>query len=145
VAALSVATVQRFLPRSRVALVGLPLSVVDLAVRMSAGAALTLIVTYAAATLGATWSGLLAVFPLLGIILSVSSQRAPGPDVVVSLLRGMVLGRFSFFAFCLCLALMLPRQGVVLSFVAALVLSMLVQSATRALATMKPVTAAATP
>lgn len=140
-AALAVAAGQQFLPRSHVALVGLPLSIADVVVRMIGGALLTLGVTFAAGALGATWSGLLAVFPLIGIVLSVSSQRAHGPQFVVALLRGMVLGRFSFVAFCLCLVVMLPNQGVIVSFIVATLVSLAVQSATRALAMAKPAAA----
>lgn len=102
--------------------------------RMVLGALPTLVVTYLAAVVGPKWSGLLAVFPLLGSILSVSSYRAHGPDFVVSLLRGVVLGRFSFAAFCLTLAVLLPSQGIGIAFGLALVLSMLVQWSTRMIA-----------
>lgn len=122
---------QRFLPRSTVEAPGLPLRRRDLAMRMFLGALLTLIVNYLAAVVGPKWSGLLAVFPLLGSILSVSSHRAHGSEFVVSLLRGMVLGRFSFAAFCLTLTVLLPIQGISIAFGIALVLSMLVQWSTR--------------
>lgn len=60
---------------------------------MLAGAWLTVAVTTLSASMGATWSGLLSVFPLLGIVLAVSAQRAHGADFVALLLRGMVIGR----------------------------------------------------
>ncbi|BBU32562.1 hypothetical protein BTHE68_62960 (plasmid) [Burkholderia sp. THE68] len=125
---------QRFLPRSTVETPGLPLRRRDLTMRMVLGALLTLVVTYLAAAVGPKWSGLLAVFPLLGSILSVSSHRAHGSEFVVSLLRGMVLGRFSFAAFCLALAVLLPIHGISIAFGIALVLSMLVQWSTRMIA-----------
>ncbi len=62
---------------------------------MLAGALLTLAVTSLAASMGATWSGLLSVFPLLGMVLAVSAQREHGPDFVALLMRGMVVGRGS--------------------------------------------------
>lgn len=138
-AAFAVMFGQRFLPRSNVVPAGLPLGYRDLALRMAAGAMLTLAVTYLSSAVGAKWSGLLAVFPLLGIVLSVSSQRAHGPEFVVSLLRGMVLGRFSFAAFCLSLAVLLPRQGIAIAFIGSLVLSTFVQWGTRVIATLRPV------
>jgi len=138
VAAVAVMFGQRFLPRGNVVPAGLPLHYRDLALRMAAGALLTLTVTYLAGTVGAKWSGLLAVFPLLGIVLSVSSQRAHGPEFVISLLRGMILGRFSFAAFCLALAVLLPRQGIAIGFAGALALSMFVQWGTRVIATLTP-------
>src|ERR1700710_2720753 len=133
-ALIAVAFGQTFLPRSNAIAKVAPLSRNDLAGRMIADAALTVVVTTLSSALGPKWSGLLAVFPLLGIVLSVSSHRAHGPDFVVSLLRGMVLGRFSFAAFCLCLIFALPRQAASLAFVEAAILTMAVQWTTKRLA-----------
>jgi hypothetical protein len=133
-ALVAVALGQTFLPRSSAVARIAPLTRNDLIGRMIAGAALTVAVTTLSSTLGAKWSGLLAVFPLLGIVLSVSSHRAQGPDFVISLLRGMVLGRFSFAAFCLCLIFALPEQSVALAFAEAAALAMTVQWTTKHLA-----------
>ena len=125
---------QSFLPRSEAVAAGAPLSRSDLIGRMVAGAVLTVLVTSLSGWVGATWSGLLAVFPLLGIVLSVSSHRAHGPVFVISLLRGMVLGRFSFAAFCLLLSFELPNQRPNLAFAEAAVVAMLVQWTVKQLA-----------
>ncbi|MGV2292810.1 hypothetical protein AAHK20_29165 [Trinickia sp. YCB016] len=125
---------QSFLPRSNRASAGAPLARADLIGRMLAGAVLTVLVTSLSGLLGAKWSGLLAVFPLLGIVLLVSSHRAHGPDFVISLLRGMVLGRFSFAAFCLWLSFALTRQTPAAAFAEAAVIAMAVQSSTKRLA-----------
>jgi len=140
IAAVAVAFGQSFLPRSSVVVAGAPLSGPDLLGRMAAGAVLTVLVTSLSGWAGPRWSGLLAVFPLLGIVLSVSSHRAHGSDFVVSLLRGMVLGRFSFAAFCLWLALMLPHQHPALVFAEASALAMSVQWGTKRLTSMGRVT-----
>jgi hypothetical protein len=126
---------QSFLPRSSAVAASAPLSKSDLIGRMVAGASLTVLVTSLSGWAGAAWSGLLAVFPLLGIVLSVSSHRAHGPAFVISLLRGMVLGRFSFAAFCLMLVFTLPHQSAPAAFAEASALAMLVQWCTRLLAT----------
>lgn len=128
---------QSFLPRSPVEAVGAPLTRPDLVGRMVAGAVLTLLVTSLSGWAGPAWSGLLAVFPLLGIVLSVSSHRAHGPAFVISLLRGMVLGRFSFAAFCLFLSFSLPYQSPLAAFAQATALAMIVQWSTRRLATIR--------
>ncbi len=125
---------QSFLPRTSAVTAGAPLSRFDLLGRMTAGALLTLSVTSVSAWVGPTWSGLLAVFPLLGIILSVSSHRAYGPAFVISLLRGMVLGRFSFAAFCLVLTFALPFQRPIVAFLEAALLAMIVQWCTKRIA-----------
>jgi uncharacterized membrane protein (GlpM family) len=103
----------------------------DLVVRMLAGALLTLAVTTASASMGAAWSGVLSVFPLLGIVLAVSAQRAHGADFVALLLRGMVVGRGSFAAFFAVTATLLPRYGVATAFACAAVVSVVVQGFTR--------------
>jgi hypothetical protein len=125
---------QSFLPRPSAVAAGSPLSRFDLFGRMIAGALLTLSVTSISAWAGPTWSGLLAVFPLLGIILSVSSHRAHGPAFVISLLRGMVLGRFSFAAFCLVLTFALPCQQPIVAFLEAALPAMIVQWCTKRIA-----------
>ncbi|WP_426228045.1 hypothetical protein [Pararhizobium sp. DWP3-4] len=130
-ALLGVVAAQMFLPRTNVASKVISITRTDLMMRMVAGAVLTLAVTMLSASLGAQWSGVLTVFPLLGLILSVSSQRAYGPDFVVRLLRGMVLGRFSFAAFCLCLIWLLPRQNAEIAFLLSSVVSVTVQWASR--------------
>lgn len=101
---------------------------------MLAGALLTLAVTALSNRAGPAWSGLLAVFPLLGSVLAVSSHRAHGAGFAIALLRGMVLGRFSFVAFCLVLAYALPHWPIPLAFGTACATAMLVQWATRRLA-----------
>lgn len=133
-ATLAVVVSWRWLPRAEATTGAIVLTGPDLAGRLAAGAALTVAVTGLSATLGATWSGLLAMFPLLGLILSVSSHRAHGPNFVIRLLRGMVMGRFAFAAFCLGLAWLLPHLAAPVAFLAAAALSVLVQGLTRQMA-----------
>jgi hypothetical protein len=129
----AVALGRAFLPSSRLSTAVAPMTKGDLLGRMAAGAVLTILVTSLSSALGAKWSGLLAVFPLIGIVMSVSSHRAHGPDFVISLLRGMTLGRFAFAAFCLCLSFTLPRQAPAIAFLEASVLAILVQGLTKRL------------
>ena len=135
IALIAVCFGQTFLPRSSAVAAGSPLTRSDLIGRMVAGALLTLMVTSLSGWTGATWSGLLAVFPLLSSILSVSSHRAHGSAFVISLLRGMVLGRFSFAAFFLLLSFALLYQQPSVAFAEATALSMFVQWCTKRIAT----------
>ena len=82
-----------------------------LLLRMIAGALLTLAVTLLARTVGEGWSGLLAVFPVLGSVMAVFSQQTRGPAFTAALLRATATGMYSFAAFCLVLALALPAMG----------------------------------
>jgi len=109
VAGLSLVLAPRLLPHS------LPsttprASLNDLPYRIITGGLLTLAVTGAAATLGEVWSGLLAVFPVIGLILAVFTHRAQGPQQVAHVYRGMVRGLYSFAAFFLALAVLWTRQ-----------------------------------
>lgn len=79
--------------------------------RMLAGALLTLAVTLLASTVGERWSGLLAVFPVLGSVMAVFSQQTRGPAFTAALLRATATGMYSFAAFCLVVALTLPDMG----------------------------------
>ena len=102
----------------------------ELVVRMLAGAVLTLTVTMAAGELGPRWSGLLAVFPILGIVLAVFSHRAQGAGFAIALLKSMAKGLYSFLAFCLVLALALPAMAMPAAFTVAVLASLAVQGVT---------------
>ena len=97
-----------------------PTSNGELLARMVAGALLVVAVTATAASLGSRWSGLLAMFPVLASVLCVFSHRSQGPTYVARLLRGMVKGYYSFTAFCVTLALLLPEAGTATAFRAGL-------------------------
>lgn len=103
----------------------------ELLLRMATGAGLTVGVTAAAAALGPAWSGLLAVFPVLGIVLAVFSHRSQGGGFAAALLRAMATGLYAFVAFCFVLALALPAWGMGWAFTVATVASLAVQVATR--------------
>lgn len=130
-ACVAVAVSQGGLPRVTGPVPAARVGLADLAVRMLAGALLTVAVTTVSASMGAAWSGVLSVFPLLGIVLAVSAQRAHGADFVALLTRGMVIGRGSFAAFFATTAILLPRYGVGWSFACAALVSIAVQGATR--------------
>ncbi|MBN3758411.1 hypothetical protein G3N95_36260 [Paraburkholderia sp. Tr-20389] len=136
VACAAVAVSQAGLPRVEGAVPAGRAGFADLALRMLAGALLTLAVTTLSASMGAAWSGVLSVFPLLGIVLAVSAQRAHGAPFVALLMRGMVIGRASFAAFFSIVALTLPTLGVLPAFACGAMVSVLVQGATKRLVAM---------
>lgn len=84
----------------------------DLPWRMLVGAVLTLAITSLAAILGETWSGILAVFPVFGVVLSVFTHNTLGSAQVTILYQGMVKGLFSFVAYFTSLALILPNTTI---------------------------------
>ena len=100
----------------------------ELALRMAAGAALTLLVTTLAAMAGTRLSGLLALFPVLSAILAVFAQRSGGAAAAIALLAALARGLSSLAAFCLTLALLLETAGIATAFAAAAAVALAVQS-----------------
>lgn len=100
----------------------------DLPYRMATGGLLTVGVTSAAASLGEAWSGILAVFPVIGVVLSVFTHRAQGAAQVAQIYRGMVRGLYSFAVFFLTLAILLPRTGLWLACLIAAGAALIVQA-----------------
>lgn len=103
----------------------------EIVFRMIAGAILTVLVTTSSSSLGASWSGLLAVFPILAIVLAAFSHKTQGAAFAVSLLRGMVTGLYSFVAFCLTLSVTLVHVSLALSFISSITAAIIVQVATK--------------
>lgn len=130
VSLLTLVIAPRLFPTVKVQPTGRSVTKVELACRMLAGACLTLAVTVAAGRLGPAWSGLLAVFPILGIVLAVFSHRSQGPAFAAALLRAMATGLYSFVAFCFVLSLALPPLGVAVAFTVASLASLAVQAVT---------------
>lgn len=99
----------------------------DLPVRMLAGVTLTLLVTAVANRVGAAWSGVLTVFPIITIVLAVFTHREGGPAQVSQFFRGMVLGLYAFLAFFVVLSLLLPHGSIALAFLVGIAAALLVQ------------------
>ncbi len=95
--------------------------------RVLAAAALLLGLTAVAAALGPSWSGLLTPFPVAGSVLGVFALRAGGAAQATALLRGMVNGLYSLWAFFVVAALILPILGP-LALIPALLVAVLVQA-----------------
>jgi hypothetical protein len=96
----------------------------DLTLRMVVAAGFVLAITGLAQVLGPHLSGLLAPFPIFASILGVFTHRFQGAAVTANLLRGVVLGSFSFAGFFLVVAALLPHTGIVLTFLCATVVAL---------------------
>lgn len=105
----------------------------ELLLRMAAGAAMVLGVTAAAEGLGTTWTGLFSAFPVMSTVLAVFSHRANGPGFVVALLRSMLGGFYAYIVFCLCVAVLLERYGIAVTFSIAVVAAVTVQGTAKAI------------
>jgi uncharacterized membrane protein (GlpM family) len=104
---------------------------VELLLRMSAGAALTLLVTSLAGSAGTRLSGTFALFPILTTVLAVFTHRSGGSEAVISLLRGLATGLYSLIAFCVVLIL-LPTDNSAVAFVLSSAVAVIVQTVARA-------------
>lgn len=115
-----------------------PLPAANLIARMVGGAVLTLLVTWWAGHLGTAWSGLIAVFPLLGTVLAISMHMRDGPEYTALLLRGMATGMYAFCAFCLTLTATLGHAPIGVAFGAAIVAGLAAQVLSRRFARSAP-------
>ncbi len=107
----------------------------DLAIRMSCGAVLVLIVTHFSAQLGPRLSGLFAMFPVLASVLAAFTHRQSGAAYAVHLLRGTVLGYYAFASFCIAVALLLSTLPLSLTFTLAFSVALIIQLLSRLLLT----------
>jgi hypothetical protein len=105
-------------------------SATELWARMVAGGVLTVSVTHLSPVLGPEFSGVFAVFPVMGIVLAAFSHRASGNIFTIHLLRSMVFGFYAFTAFCLTVTLALPSIGIAAGFTLALCFSLAVHLCT---------------
>jgi hypothetical protein len=81
----------------------------------------------AATTIGARLTGLLAVYPAYSAVLASFALRLEGRAAAVGLLRGLLVGLFSFAAFYSLLAFLLARVGTGGAFAAAIAAALIVQ------------------
>jgi hypothetical protein len=105
----------------------------DVVWRMASAAALVLAVTFSATRLGPHLSGLFAMFPVMGTVLTSFTHAQQGRAHAVALLRGMVLGFVAFAVFCLVLALLLRDASIGLAFSGAFGCALIVQFGLKAL------------
>lgn len=101
----------------------------DLALRAATAMVMVVAVTSASSALGPTWSGVLAPFPTVTSVLAGFSLAHDPRPATQTLLRGMLLGFFSFAAFLATIAATLEPWGIVPAFLAALALTALIQVA----------------
>lgn len=99
----------------------------DMVWRMLAASALVLAVTFSAAQLGPRLSGILAMFPVMGSVLTGFTHAQQGRAQTVALLRGMVLGYFAFAVFCFTVASLLSKASLISAFGAAFICALIVQ------------------
>jgi hypothetical protein len=80
----------------------------DIPARMLVATAFVVGLTTFAGNLGPQLSGLLSPFPTFSTVIAVFTHHQQGADASSQLLRGVVIGTFSFLCFFLVVALLLP-------------------------------------
>jgi hypothetical protein len=93
-----------------------PASRSELAARMLAGSAFTVLVTGTAVALGAREAGLVGAFPVLTVVLAVATHRRDGGQAASMFLRGVVAGTGSVVAGVAAVALTLGLFGPLVAF-----------------------------
>lgn len=99
----------------------------ELPVRCVAAGALATTVTLSAAELGPVGSGMLTIFPVMGMVLGVFSHIAWGGQGAIHLLAGMIKGLYAFVVFCFVLAVALTPLGTAAAFSLAFGAALLIQ------------------
>jgi hypothetical protein len=100
----------------------------DLPARMLVATVFVLALTTAAPALGSRLSGLLSPFPVYAAVLCVFAHRLQGVAAAVGVMRGLLLGLFSFAAFFAVLAFLLEPGGVALAFAIAIAGALVIQA-----------------
>ena len=91
----------------------------DIPWRMMTGTVVVVAITQVAPAVGPRFSGVLAAFPVVTAVLTVFAHRLVGGFEANAVLRGLLLGMFSFVAFYAVLELTVERVGIVGGFSAA--------------------------
>jgi len=118
------------MPRSRPAADRAPAPAWDLPLRIVVATGLVVSLTGIAPTIGAHLTGLLSPFPVYAGVLAIFAHRQGGGEAANNVLKGLLLGLFSFGAFFLVLSVGLSRLGTGLTFLLATVSALAIQGLT---------------
>src|SRR5438132_294059 len=102
----------------------------DLPLRIVVATGLVVSLTGIAPTIGAHLTGLLSPFPVYAGVLAIFAHRQGGGEAANNVLKGLLLGLFSFGAFFLVLSVGLSRLGTGLTFLLATVSALAIQGLT---------------
>jgi hypothetical protein len=99
----------------------------DIPLRMIIATAFVVLLTTLAPAFGPRLTGLLAPFPLFTATLAAFAHHQSGPAAAIRVLRGLMMGLFSYASFFFVLALLLVPAGIALAFVVAIAVMLTMQ------------------
>jgi hypothetical protein len=102
----------------------------EIPLRMLIATVFVLGITALAAAAGPQLAGLLAPFPVFTALLAAFAQHRDGGAAAISVLRGLLMGLFSFATFMFALATLLQPAGILPAFAIALLLITILQALT---------------
>jgi hypothetical protein len=91
----------------------------DLPLRMGMAALVVVVITTFANSIGAQLSGLIAPFPVFGVIMAAFTHAQQGGDQATRLVRGIVVGSLGFTIFFIVVAGLLPLIGILWTYLLA--------------------------
>jgi hypothetical protein len=100
----------------------------DLPFRMIVATFFVVLLTGMAPVLGARLTGLLSTFPVFAATLTAFAHHQQGPDSAARVLRGLLMGLFSFAGFYLVLSTLLEPAGIGPAFGAAILTTLILQA-----------------
>lgn len=110
----------------------------DIPLRMTIATIFVVLITGVASNLGPHLTGLIAPFPIFTATLAAFAHHQHGSDGAVKVLRGLLMGLFSFASFFFVLALLLPPAGILISFTTAVLIVFILQGISLWLLQRKP-------
>jgi hypothetical protein len=119
IALLLIGLIFRLIPARDIGVTALQAPKWDIPARMLLATSFVVLITGYSPILGPQLSGLLAPFPVFGLVLASFTHHQQGADAAARLLRGVVLGSFGFISFFLVVGLALPTLGIVWTYLLA--------------------------
>lgn len=99
----------------------------DIPLRMAIATAFVILITALAPAFGPRLTGLLAPFPLFTATLAAFAHHQYGPAAAIRVLRGLLMGLFSYATFFFVLAVLLVPAGIAIAFAIAILVMLTMQ------------------
>ncbi|MGH7442999.1 MAG: hypothetical protein ACREKE_10045 [bacterium] len=100
----------------------------DLPLRVAFAALLVVILTGLAHRIGPRLGGLLTAFPIASTVLTLFAYSQGGREAALAVIKGLLVALNAYAAFCVVLALVLPAWNLYLSFTAAVLATVVIQT-----------------